>query len=85
MVTFTEVGGLKDLNSGSYKIKILGPYTFSIGDVTKFGQYTTGGYVTQVKQPKTLNFVRPTQIIFPQLTIIYRNLWQSLLPSLANF
>jgi len=56
LVTFREVGGLRDLNQGEYKIKILGPYTFSIGEISNFGQYTLGGYATQVKKPKTLNF-----------------------------
>jgi len=60
LVTFREVGGLKELNEGEYKIKILGPYTFSIGDAAKSGQYTTGGYATQVKKTKKLNFVCPS-------------------------
>lgn len=38
------------------KIKVLGPYTFSIGDTTAFGTYIRGGIVTQVKMPKTLLF-----------------------------
>lgn len=38
------------------KIKVLGPYTFSIGDTTKFGTYLRGGIVTQVKMPTTLSF-----------------------------
>lgn len=55
-VSFSEVGGLTGLNTEQFKVKLLGPYTFNIGDVSKHGQYTTGGYVTQVKQPKKLNF-----------------------------
>lgn len=38
------------------KIKVLGPYTFSIGDTTNFSKYIRGGIVTQVKMPKILNF-----------------------------
>lgn len=38
------------------KIKVLGPYTFSIGDTTTFGTYLRGGIVTQVKIPKTISF-----------------------------
>lgn len=38
------------------KIKVLGPYTFSIGDTTNFSKYIRGGIVTQVKMPKTLAF-----------------------------
>lgn len=38
------------------KIKVLGPYTFSIGDTTNFSKYQRGGIVTQVKMPKKINF-----------------------------
>lgn len=38
------------------KIKVLGPYTFSIGDTTNFSKYIRGGIVTQVKMPKTISF-----------------------------
>ena len=34
-----------------------GPYTFSIGDTSKYSQYVRGGIVTQVKMPHTVNFV----------------------------
>ena len=36
---------------------IVGPYTFSIGDTTKFSNYERGGVVTQVKMHKTVHFV----------------------------
>lgn len=38
------------------KIKVLGPYTFSIGDTTTFSKYIRGGIVTQVRMPKKLQF-----------------------------
>lgn len=38
------------------KIKVLGPYTFSIGDTTNFSDYVRGGLVMQVKVPKTISF-----------------------------
>lgn len=38
------------------KIKVLGPYTFSIGDTTSFSKYVRGGIVAQVKMPKKLAF-----------------------------
>lgn len=38
------------------KIKVLGPYTFSIGDTTGFSDYVRGGTVMQVKMPKTVSF-----------------------------
>lgn len=54
-VQFSEVGGM-DLNGTIHKVKTLGPYTFTIGDTSSLGAYTTGGYATQVKKPKTLKF-----------------------------
>lgn len=35
-----------------------GPYTFSIEDTTGYDEYLSGGYVVEVKPPKTLRFVR---------------------------
>jgi ubiquitin-activating enzyme E1 len=43
------------------KIKRLGNYTFSIGDTSQFGEYVSGGIVTQVKMPKTFSF-KPLRI-----------------------
>jgi hypothetical protein len=40
------------------KVSVKGPYTFTIGDTTAFGEYKTGGIFTQVKMPKVLEFVR---------------------------
>ncbi len=39
------------------KIKVLGPYTFSIGDTSGMSDYTRGGIVTQVKMPQKVSFV----------------------------
>lgn len=56
-VTFSEVQGMTELNDCEpIKIKVLGPYTFSIGDTTKYSEYIRGGIATQVKMPKILNF-----------------------------
>lgn len=56
-VTFSEIQGMTELNGCEpHKIKVLGPYTFSIGDTTKFSKYLRGGIVTQVKMPKKLQF-----------------------------
>ncbi|XP_047125803.1 ubiquitin-like modifier-activating enzyme 1 isoform X1 [Hydra vulgaris] len=56
-VTFTEVEGMTELNGCvPLKIKILGPYTFSIGDTTHLSPYERGGIVSQVKMPVTVNF-----------------------------
>lgn len=56
-VTFTEVQGMTELNQCEpIKIKVLGPYTFSIGDTTNFSDYVRGGIAIQVKMPKTISF-----------------------------
>ncbi|XP_055384682.1 ubiquitin-like modifier-activating enzyme 1 isoform X2 [Condylostylus longicornis] len=56
-VTFMEVEGMTELNGcHPIKIKVLGPYTFGIGDTTSFSEYIRGGIVTQVKMPKTTHF-----------------------------
>ncbi|KAF2861759.1 E1 ubiquitin activating enzyme [Piedraia hortae CBS 480.64] len=56
-VTFTEVEGMEGLNDGKpRRIEVKGPYTFSIGDVSGFGQYRRGGLYTQVKMPKIIDF-----------------------------
>lgn len=56
VVTFSEVTGMTEVNGTEFKIKVLGPYTFSIGDTTKFTAYVRGGYVHQVKKPKQIEF-----------------------------
>ncbi|XP_032517833.2 ubiquitin-like modifier-activating enzyme 1 [Danaus plexippus] len=56
-VTFSEIQGMSELNGCEpRKIKVLGPYTFSIGDTTNCSKYVRGGIVTQVKMPKKLSF-----------------------------
>lgn len=56
-VTFSEVKGMEELNGCEPReIKVLGPYTFSIGDTTGFSDYLRGGIVTQVKMPKAVDF-----------------------------
>ncbi|KAF9782726.1 ubiquitin activating enzyme [Thelephora terrestris] len=56
-VTFREVQGMEELNGCEpLKVSVKGPYTFSIGDTTGFGEYKTGGIFTQVKMPKIIDF-----------------------------
>lgn len=56
-VTFTEIQGMDELNNCEpVEIKVLGPYTFSICDTTKFSDYVRGGIVSQVKMPKKISF-----------------------------
>ncbi|KAL1501297.1 hypothetical protein ABEB36_006643 [Hypothenemus hampei] len=56
-ITFSEVEGMTELNGcAPIKIKVLGPYTFSIGDTSSYSKYQRGGIATQVKMPKELHF-----------------------------
>lgn len=56
-VTFSEIKGMVELNKCEPRVVTsAGPYTFSIGDTSKFGDYIQGGIVTQVKMPKTVSF-----------------------------
>lgn len=53
-----QIQGMTELNGISpIKIKVLGPYTFSIGDTTNFSEYIRGGIAKQVKMPKTTKFL----------------------------
>ncbi|MED6111244.1 E1 ubiquitin-activating protein [Stylosanthes scabra] len=58
LVVFSEVHGMTELNDGKpRKIKNARAYSFTLEeDTTKYGTYEKGGIVTQVKQPKVLNF-----------------------------
>ncbi|XP_013787170.1 ubiquitin-like modifier-activating enzyme 1 [Limulus polyphemus] len=56
-VKFSEIQGMVELNNSEpKKIKVLGPYTFSIGDTSNLSDYIRGGVATQVKMPKSINF-----------------------------
>nr|GMD27141.1 ubiquitin-activating enzyme E1 1-like isoform X2 [Ipomoea batatas] len=58
LVVFSEIQGMTELNDAKpRKIISARPYSFTLDeDTTKFGMYERGGMVTQVKQPKVLNF-----------------------------
>ncbi|GFZ13322.1 ubiquitin-activating enzyme 1 [Actinidia rufa] len=58
LVVFSEIKGMTELNDGKpRKIKNARPYSFMLEeDTTNFGLYERGGIVTQVKQPRVLNF-----------------------------
>ncbi|EEF35682.1 ubiquitin-activating enzyme E1 1 [Ricinus communis] len=58
LVVFSEVQGMPELNDGKpRKVKNSRPYSFQIDeDTTNHGAYVRGGIVTQVKEPKVLNF-----------------------------
>ncbi|CAM8967912.1 unnamed protein product [Rhodiola kirilowii] len=58
LVVFSEVLGMTELNDGQpRRVKDARPYSFFIKeDTTLFSPHIKGGIVTQVKQPKVLNF-----------------------------
>ncbi|CAA2969906.1 ubiquitin-activating enzyme E1 1-like [Olea europaea subsp. europaea] len=58
LVVFSEVRGMTELTDGKpRKIKNARPYSFTIEeDTTNYTAYERGGIVTQVKEPKVLNF-----------------------------
>ncbi|KAL4189619.1 hypothetical protein AMTRI_Chr08g208050 [Amborella trichopoda] len=58
LVVFSEVKGMTELNDGKpRRVKNARPYSFFLEeDTTNYGAYERGGIVTQVKQPKVLNF-----------------------------
>lgn len=58
MVVFSEIHGMNELNDGKpRKVKNCRPYSFFLEeDTSGYGAYEKGGIVTQVKQPKVLNF-----------------------------
>ncbi|NXN91286.1 UBA1 enzyme, partial [Rhinopomastus cyanomelas] len=70
-VSFREVEGMEELNHcGPVQIRVLGPYTFSIGDTSGYGAYVRGGIVTQVKMPKHIRFKRLREALQePQLVV----------------
>lgn len=48
---------MTELNGCSPRqIRVIGPYTFAIGDTSGLSPYTRGGIVTQVKMPKKFSF-----------------------------
>eukprot|EP01134_Creolimax_fragrantissima_P004779 CFRG4779T1 len=58
-VTFSEVKGMSEVNSmPPVQIKVLGPYSFSIGDTRAFGTYEPGcgGVCLENKKPSTIHF-----------------------------
>ena len=55
-ITFYEVEGMTEVNGQKFKIKVLSPYSFTIGDTRSFGKYTRQGTAEQVKVPHPVKF-----------------------------
>ncbi|CAF1361012.1 unnamed protein product [Rotaria sp. Silwood1] len=56
-VTFHGVKGMTEINDHEFKITVLDPYTFIIGDTRNFGVYEGEGTVTEVKKAETVHFM----------------------------
>ncbi|KAF4665794.1 hypothetical protein FOL47_004423 [Perkinsus chesapeaki] len=58
-VTFSEIEGMTELNGcDPVRIKVTGPYSFSIDkDTRNFHSYTREGIATQVKMPEPMKFI----------------------------
>ena len=83
VVTFAEVHGMNEINSREFPVKVLGPYTFSIGDTTGFGDYERGGVITQVKQPKVVSF-KPLPLAMKEMEPILTDFAKFLTPGLLH-
>ena len=58
IVTFQGVNGMTEVNDREFKIDVPSPFTITIGDTSKFGNYEGGGMVIEVKKPAIVDFVR---------------------------
>ena len=83
VVTFSEVHGMTEINAREFPVKVLGPYTFSIGDTTAFGDYERGGVVTQVKQPKVVSF-KPLALAMKEMEPVLTDFGKFLTPQLLH-
>jgi ubiquitin-activating enzyme E1 len=55
-IIFREVEGMDEINGQKFQIKVVSPYSFSIGDTSNFGKYTREGIAEQIKVPRTITF-----------------------------
>ena len=83
VVTFSEVQGMTEINEKELSVKILGFYTFSIGDALSLGQYERGGVVLQVKQPKVVSF-KPLSLAMKELEMLLTDVAKFLSPQLIH-
>jgi len=83
VVMFSEVKGMTELNSKEFSVKVLGPYTFSIGDTSGFSDYERAGVVLQVKQPKIVSF-KPLPIALKEMEPVYTDFGKFSSPQLIH-
>ncbi|KII73336.1 Ubiquitin-like modifier-activating enzyme 1 [Thelohanellus kitauei] len=56
-IVFSEVEKMEGLNNfPPRQIKVISPYSFSVGDLSMFSDFGTGGVAKQVKMPEKMHF-----------------------------
>ncbi len=55
-VRFSEVRGMTQVNGKEFQVKVLSPFSFSIGDTSQFSDYENSGIVTESKKAIQLDF-----------------------------
>ncbi|OAF66407.1 Ubiquitin-activating enzyme E1 1 [Intoshia linei] len=57
-VKFSEIKGLEKMNNldKPFEIKVVNSYSFSVGDISQYGEYISGGVFTSVKMKKIVQF-----------------------------
>eukprot|EP01022_Parablepharisma_sp_SALTPOND_P015993 TRINITY_DN22_c0_g3_i1.p1 TRINITY_DN22_c0_g3~~TRINITY_DN22_c0_g3_i1.p1 ORF type:complete len:4095 (+),score=552.02 TRINITY_DN22_c0_g3_i1:5895-18179(+) len=78
-IFLTEVEGMlgpdkKSINGTRHKVTVIDPFTFSIGDTTKYSPYVRSGIAKQIKLPRTFKFVSLKQTLEGHLLAIDPNL-----------
>ncbi|XP_012944645.1 ubiquitin-like modifier-activating enzyme 6 [Aplysia californica] len=76
VVAFREVKGMTAVNGRQFEVKVINPYTFSIGDTSsaEFGEYESGGMFVEVKITKEMSFeplekqIAAPSLLTPDLT-----------------
>lgn len=61
----SQVQGMEQLNEGLHRVKVINPYSFSIGDTSSFTPYTTGGIVQQQHRRKYSHFLLTLFLLLP--------------------
>lgn len=56
-VRLDDIKGMTQLNGKEFKIRILSPFSFSIGDTSGLDDYESGGVIIEVKKSKEIDFV----------------------------
>ena len=73
-VRFSEVQGMTELNEFKdqvHRVRVLDPYSFSIGDTSAMSAYTGGGLATEVKNAQQVSFVDlATSLKQPEISLM---------------